>query len=111
MCGIGTTMVTLSCEAVEEENNPGIVRPWPAMLYIISIGEHYHCPQLTGAGVSGESGLATVLIAVLEKWKDLGSVHHRVPSMAENIARGEMLRFSRVHVLVRSKVGTGPSSS
>ena len=38
MCGIGTTMVTLSCEAVEEENNPGIVRPWPAMLCIISIG-------------------------------------------------------------------------
>ena len=27
MCGIGTTMVTLSCEAVEKENNPGNVRP------------------------------------------------------------------------------------
>ena len=38
MCGIGTTMVTLSCEAGEEENNPGIVRPWLAMLCIISIG-------------------------------------------------------------------------
>ena len=38
MCGIGTTMVTLSCEAGEEENNPGIVGPGPAMLCIISIG-------------------------------------------------------------------------
>ena len=63
---------------------------------------HYICPQLTGAGVSGESGQAPVLIPVLEKWKDLGSVHRRVPSMAENIARGEMLRFNRVHVLVRT---------
>ena len=27
MCSIGTTMVILSCEAVEKENNPGIVRP------------------------------------------------------------------------------------
>ena len=61
---------------------------------------------MTGAGVSGESGLATVLIAVLEKWKDLGSVAHLVPSVAENIARGEIMRFSRVRVLVRSKVGT-----
>ena len=37
MCGIGTTMVTLSCEVGEEENNPGIARPWPTMLCIISI--------------------------------------------------------------------------
>ena len=62
---------------------------------------------MTGAGVSGESGLATVLIPVLEKWKDLGSVAHLVPSVAENIARGEIMRFNRVHVLVRLKVGTG----
>ena len=48
---------------------------------------------------------------VTEKWKDLGSAHHRVPSMAENIARGEMLRFNRVHVLVRSKVSTGLCSA
>ena len=65
---------------------------------------------MTGAGVSGESGQAPVLIAVLEKWKDLGSVAHLVPSVAENIARGEIMRFSRVHVLVRSKVGTGLSN-
>ena len=61
---------------------------------------------MTGGGVSGEVGLATVLIAVLERWKDLGSVAHLVPTVAENIARGEIMRFSRVHVLVRSKVGT-----
>ena len=66
---------------------------------------------MTGAGVSGESGQALVLIAVLEKWKDLGSVAHLVPSVAENIARGEIMRFSRVRVLVRSKVGTALSSS
>ena len=66
---------------------------------------------MTGAGVSGESGLATVLIAVLGRWKDLGSVAHLVPSVAENIARGEIMRFSRVHVLVRSKVGTGLCSA
>ena len=111
MCGIGTTMVTLSCEAVEKENNPGIVRPWPAMLYIISTGYHYLYAQLTGAGVSGDCGLATVLITVPEKWKDLGSVAHLVPSVAENIARGEIMRFSRVRVLVRSKVGTGLCSA
>ena len=35
MCGIGTTMVTLSCEAVEEENNPGTVRPRPAIISIV----------------------------------------------------------------------------
>ena len=35
MCGIGTTMVTISCEAVEEENNPGIVRPWPLAGYVV----------------------------------------------------------------------------
>merc|ERR1711953_1386117 len=29
MCGIGTTMVTLSCEAADEK--PGNVRPWPAI--------------------------------------------------------------------------------
>ena len=61
---------------------------------------------MTGAGVSGESGQAPVLIAVLEKWKDLGSVAHLVPSVAENIARGEIMRFNRVLVLGRSKVGT-----
>ena len=61
---------------------------------------------MTGAGVSGESGQAPVLIAVLEKWKDLGSVAHLVPSVAGNIARGEIMRFNHVHVLVRSKVGT-----
>ena len=66
---------------------------------------------MTGAGVSGESGLAPVLIAVLERWKDLGSVAHLVPSVAENIARGEIMRFSRVRVLVRSKVGTGLCSA
>ena len=66
---------------------------------------------MTGAGVSGESGLATVLIAVLERWKDLGSVAHLVPSVAENIARGEIMRFNRVLVLVRSKVGTGLCSA
>ena len=61
---------------------------------------------MTGAGVSGESGQAPVLIPVLEKWKDLGSVAHLVPSVAENIARGEIMRFNRVLVLGRSKVGT-----
>ena len=66
---------------------------------------------MTVAGVSGESGLATVLIPVLEKWKDLGSVAHLVPSVAENIARGEIMRLNRVHVLVRSKVGTGLCSA
>ena len=66
---------------------------------------------MTGAGVSGEVGLATALLPVLERWKDLGSVAHLVPSMGGNIARGEMLRFSRVHVLVRSKVGTGLCSA
>ena len=66
---------------------------------------------MTGAGVSGESGQAPVLIAVLERWKDLGSVAHLVPSVAENIARGEIMRFSRVRVLVRSKVGTGLCSA
>ena len=66
---------------------------------------------MTGAGVSGESGQAPVLIAVLERWKDLGSVAHLVPSVAENIARGEMSRFNRVHVLVRSKVSTGLCSA
>ena len=64
-----------------------------------------------GAGVSGERGQVPVLRAVLEKWKDLGSVAHLVPSMGGNIARGEMLRFSRVRVLVRSKVGTGLCSA
>ena len=66
---------------------------------------------MTGAGVSGESGQAPVLIAVLEKWKDLGSVAHLVLSVAENIVRGEMLRFNGVRVLVRSKVGTGLCSA
>ena len=66
---------------------------------------------MTGAGVSGESGLVTVLRAVPEKWKDLGSVAHLVPSVAGNIARGEIMRFSRVRVLVRSKVSTGLCSA
>ena len=66
---------------------------------------------MTEAGVSGESGQAPVLIPVLEKWKDSGSVAHLVPSVAENIARGEIMRFNRVRVLVRSKVGTGLCSA
>ena len=65
---------------------------------------------MTGGGVSGAPGRIPALRPA-EKLKDLEFVAHLVQSMAENIARGEMLRFNRVHVLVRSKVGTGLCSA